>query len=495
MTAPRLPPEPDVAPLATSDERTSVCRSERADRRGIDLPSRDEGQRAESLSSHEQRDVSEAELRRIIDAIPTQTWCTRPDGNIVYLNKRWHDYTGITPAEVFGARGPGATPATDLVHLLHPDDAPTAVAKWSQIISQGMPGEYETRLRRHDGEYRWFIVRAEPMRDARGQVVQWYGTNTDIEDLRRAEIRLREEKHELRAIVDAIPQCILVLGTDGGVLYVNRSFLDYTGLTLRDAQGLEARAPIFHPEDVARPRERRQGALSGDAPFETEQRVRRADGQHRWFLFRYNPVRDAEGRVLRWYATAIDIHDRKLAEERVRNENQALREEIERRSMFEEVVGCSRGLGRVLAQVSKVAGTDSTALVLGETGTGKELIARALHIRSRRAAEAFYPSQLCGDRSVARHLRALRAREGRIHGRGAAARGPVRGSEQASVRNTRGGHLRALIPASMEPRPTREWKVSVVRSLQRPPSGPSSEHRRNCAATGASLVQTVSIPG
>jgi formate hydrogenlyase transcriptional activator len=384
-----LPPEPDVAPLATSDERTSVWRSERADRRGIDLPSRDEGQHAESLRSHEQRDVSEAELRRIIDAIPTQAWCTRPDGNIVYLNKRWHDYTGITPAEVFGARGPGATPATDLVHLLHPDDAPTAVAKWSQIISQGMPGEYQTRLRRHDGEYRWFIVRAEPMRDARGQVVQWYGTNTDIEDLRRAEIRLHEEEHELRAIVDAIPQCILVLGTDGGVLYVNRSFLDYTGLTLSDAQGPEARARIFHPEDVARPGERSQGALSGDAPFETEQRVRRVDGQHRWFLFRYNPVRDAAGRVLRWYATAIDIHDRKLAEERVRNENQALREEIDRTSMFEEVVGCSRGLGRVLAQVSKVAGTDSTVLVLGETGTGKELIARAIHKRSRRAAEAF----------------------------------------------------------------------------------------------------------
>jgi PAS domain-containing protein len=86
------------------------------------------------------------------------------------------------------------------------------VAKWSQNISQGMPGEYETRLRRHDGEYRWFVVRAEPMRDARGQVLHWYGTNTDIEDLRRAEIRLREEEHELRAIVNAIPQCILVLG-------------------------------------------------------------------------------------------------------------------------------------------------------------------------------------------------------------------------------------------------------------------------------------------
>ncbi len=372
MTAPSLPPEPDVTPLATSD-----------------MPSRDEDRNAESMRALEHREVSEAELRRIIDAIPTQAWCTRPDGNIVYLNKRWHDYTGITPAEVFGALPPGAIRATDLVHLLHPDDAPSAVARWSQIISQGMPGEYETRLRRHDGEYRWFIVRCDPMRDARGEVVQWYGTNTDVEDLKRAEIKLREEEHELRAIVDAIPQCIMVLGTDGGVLYVNRSFLDYTGLTLSDAMGPDARARIFHPEDAARPEEKRQGALSGDAPFENEQRVRRVDGQHRWFLFRYNPVRDAEGRVLRWYATAIDIHDRRLAEERVRNENQALREEIDRTSMFEEIVGSSSGLRRVLGQVSKVAGTDSTVLLLGETGTGKELIARAIHKRSRRTAGAF----------------------------------------------------------------------------------------------------------
>ena len=334
---------------------------------------------------------SEIELRRIVDAIPAQAWCLRPDGTVAYLNQRWHDYTGITPEEMYGEGEHGeATSATDVAQLIvHPEDRPIAAAKWAHILPEKIQGEFEVRLRRHDGEYRWFIVRAEPMRDERGEVVQWYGINTDIEDLKRAESKLREEEHELRAIVDAIPQCISVLATDGSALYANRSFLDYTGVALSDALAPGARSRLFHPEDVERLKEERQRALSGDRPFENEQRIRREDGQYRWFLFRYNPLRGPEGRVLRWYATATDIHERKQAEERIRNENLALREEIDRTSMFEEIVGSSRGLRRVLAQLSKVAGTDSTVLVLGETGTGKELIARAIHKRSRRAAEPF----------------------------------------------------------------------------------------------------------
>jgi formate hydrogenlyase transcriptional activator len=329
---------------------------------------------------------SDLELQRIVDAIPTQVWCLRPDGTVVYLNQRWHHYTGITPEEASRS----AAHASDVAHLIvHPDDAPIAIAKWSQILPEGKPGEFEIRLRRHDGEYRWFIVRVEPMRNERGEVVQWYGTNTDIEDLKRAEGKLREEEHELRAMVDAIPESLRVLGTDGSVLFVNRAFLEFTGVTLSDALASGARSRLFHPEDVERLEEVRQRALSGDEPFENEQRLRRRDGQYRWFLFRFNPVRDPEGRVLRWYAIGTDIHERKQAEERIRNENLALREEIDRTSMFEEIVGSSRGLRQVLAQLSKVAGTDSTVLVVGETGTGKELIARAIHKRSRRAVGPF----------------------------------------------------------------------------------------------------------
>ena len=377
MTPPGAPREPD----ASEHERRAPIR-----------PRQEEPSRAPWPRPLERPERSDAELRRIVDAIPAQAWCLRPDGTVAYVNQRWHDYTGITPEDAYGARGTtrSATRATDIVQLVvHPDDAPRAMAKWLRIFAERTPGDFEVRLRRHDGEYRWFIVRAEPMRNERGEVARWYGINTDIEDLKRAECKLREEEHELRAIVDAIPQSISVLATDGSVLYANRWFLDYTGVKLSDALAPGARSRLFHPEDVERLKEERQGALSADEPFENEQRMRRHDGDYRWFLFRYNPVRDPEGRVLHWYATGTDIHERKQAEERVRNENFALREEIDRSSMFEEIVGSSRGLRRVLTELSKVAGTLSTVLVLGETGTGKELIARAIHKRSRRAAEPF----------------------------------------------------------------------------------------------------------
>jgi formate hydrogenlyase transcriptional activator len=136
-------------------------------------------------------------------------------------------------------------------------------------------------------------------------------------------------------------------------------------------------------------RDERQQALSRGEPVEVELRARRKDGQYRWFLVRYNPLRDDEGRIIRWYATGIDIEDRKQAEERVQKENLALREEIDHSSMFEEIVGSSAALRKVLAQVTRVAPVDSTVLILGETGTGKELIARAIHKRSKRSARAF----------------------------------------------------------------------------------------------------------
>jgi formate hydrogenlyase transcriptional activator len=140
---------------------------------------------------------------------------------------------------------------------------------------------------------------------------------------------------------------------------------------------------------VERLRDERQRALSRGIPFENEQRARRKDGQYRWFLIRYNPLFDEQGNLLRWYATGTDIEDRKQVEERMRNENLALREEIDRSSMFEEIVGSSEVLRKVLTQVDRVAPTDSTVLIVGETGTGKELIARAVHKRSKRASRAF----------------------------------------------------------------------------------------------------------
>jgi formate hydrogenlyase transcriptional activator len=209
------------------------------------------------------------------------------------------------------------------------------------------------------------------------------------EALHNAFDTIRKSEEELRRMIDAVAQTIVVLNPDGRVTYANRAALEYMGLSLDEVRSEDFRARIFHPEDVQRVREAREQGLSSTSPFENEQRALGTDGKYRWFLIRYNPLFDESGKVIRWYATGTDIHDRKQAEQRMRNENLALREEIDRSSMYETIVGSSESLRKVLLQVDKVAPTDSTVLILGETGTGKELIASAIHKRSRRSAKAF----------------------------------------------------------------------------------------------------------
>src|SRR5271167_3251975 len=323
---------------------------------------------------------SEANLRQVIDTIPTMVWCTRPDGNTEFLNKRWHDYTGFS-ADESALQGWQPT--------VHPEDLPRVVAKGRELLASGQSGEVEGRIRRHDGVFRWFLMRVEPLRDETGKIVRWYGVQTDIDDLKRIEEKLREEDRELRRITDVIPQTIVVLDTSGVPIYANQAMLDYTGLSAEDVLTSGFRERFSHPDGLEKLKEQRAAGLSRGLPFELEHRARRKDGEYRWSLVRFNPFRDEMGSVVRWYATGTDIDDRVKAEERTRNENQALREQIDRDSMFEDIVGSSEVLRKVLRQVAKVASSDSTVLILGETGTGKELIARAIHKRSKRSERAF----------------------------------------------------------------------------------------------------------
>src|SRR5580693_1633996 len=291
-----------------------------------------EGERSQEAlkSALEEIRNSEARLRKIIDTIPTLAWCTLPDGTGIFWNRRWHEYTGLSYEVV---RGWGWQDA------IHPEDLKKITDKWRRDLAAGQPGEVEGRLRRFDGVYRWFLFRAEPLRDESGNIVNWYGTDTDIDDLKRAEAKLRQDEEELRRMTDAIPQNIIVMNPDGKAIYANRVTLEYTGLSLDDVRGDDFRARVFHPDDVQRLREERNKALSGAAPFENEQRALGKDGKYRWFLIRYNPLLDESGKVIRWYATGTDIDDRKRAEDRLRNETVALREQIDRDSMFEDIVG------------------------------------------------------------------------------------------------------------------------------------------------------------
>jgi formate hydrogenlyase transcriptional activator len=498
-----------------------------------------------------------------VDAIPTLAWSARPDGSAEFLNRRWLDYTGLSAEE---ASDWGWTAA------VHTEDRDRLIAFWRHLLASGEPGEIEARLRRYDGDYRWFLFRVEPVRDNHGNIFKWYGANTDIEDRKRAEAllaaekqtlemiangaclpdileklcetidaqssdvksavmlmdpdgmhlrpaagprfpkewleaitpvkigpcvgscgsaaflkqrvivsdiatdplwadyreltlrygfraawsqpllsknqhvlgtfgmyypearipsetdlrliegaghiaviaiegersqealrsafeeirnsegKLQQDERELRQLIDFLPQHVVVMDKDGTLLQANKRLLDYLGLTLEQmkASGIDERIRRnVHPEDLERFEKGLSAGLSNRKPFEMEKRLRGKDGRYRWFLIRCNPLLNENGGVVRWFGTGTDIEDHKQAENRLRNENVALREEIERSSMFEEIVGSSEALRRVLAEVSKVAPTDSTVLISGETGTGKELIARAIHARSNRSSRAF----------------------------------------------------------------------------------------------------------
>src|ERR1700704_4217335 len=247
-----------------------------------------------------------------------------------------------------------------------------------------------------DRTVKYIHATGHPILNKSRDLIEFFGTTVDVTEQREARAALqtafeqiKAEETELRRMTDAIASYIYVLRPDGTAFYANQTVLDYTGLTLGDVQREDQRARGFHPEDVERLREERQEAFARGKPFELEQRALGKDGNYRWFLVRFNPLRDDQGHIIRWYATGTDIEDRKRAEESMRDENLALREQIDQAFMFEEIVGSSPALQTVLSSIVKVAPTDSTVLIAGETGTGKELIARAIHKHSQRSGQAF----------------------------------------------------------------------------------------------------------
>jgi formate hydrogenlyase transcriptional activator len=328
------------------------------------------------IDERKQAEFYLAEAQRLAH---TGSWCFNANGF-----QHWS-------SELFAIHGldPRAKPptVTEYMTLVHPDDREFVAHEIQRMLADRRGFDFTKRIVQPDGAIRH--VRCVGIPTARDEVFQGFvGTAVDVTEQEELTKALRKGEAELRQIVDLVPQIVGVLGPGRGRLYANRTALAYYGVSLDEWRQRTFEHEV-HPDDLDRVKAHIDRSLISLAPYELEMRLRNAEGAYRWFLVRYNPLRDDTGELVRWYLACTDIEERKRAEERLQQENVALREEIDQASMFEEIVGTSPVLTTVLSRVSKVAGSDSTVLLTGETGTGKELVARAIHKRSRRASRAF----------------------------------------------------------------------------------------------------------
>jgi PAS domain S-box-containing protein len=364
---------------------------------------------SESLQN-DQSTATENALRRAVDTTPAFIHTARPDGYLDYFNRGWLDFFGKSLEEVCGWRW---------TESVHPEDVAILVQKWHAALASGEPLEVESRVRRADGSYRAFLHRKVPLRDELGNIAKWFGSSIDIEDQKRAEQRMAEKASELAQSefylregerlahmgswslrpdgifdywspetfvifdfdpsegIPTLPQWLAALQPDG------RDLLTKTiDKMFREGVRGDVRYWVDHPK-----KGKRMMHSTGEPVLEN-------------------------GKVTRLIGNTLDITEQENALEEIRRlkdelykENIVLREEINSTSMFEEVLGTSAVLQRVLALAAKVAPTDSTVLIMGETGTGKELIARAIH--KRRAL--IRQRELRRDPFVADHVRIVRS--------------------------------------------------------------------------------------
>ncbi len=358
------------------------------------------------------------DIRLVVDTIPGLVWSARPDGSAEFFNQRWLEYTGLPLEQALDWGWKVA---------IHPDDFPRMLETFHQALSLGRLFEVEGRFRRWDGEFRWFLFCGSPLLDGSGKVVKYYGTNTDLENRKRVE---DTEGHVVRwynllTDIDERKQAeeklrrnewslleAQRLGHSGSWSFdISSGFVTTSPEMFRSfavKPGEDCSSPDFwfnriHPEDRMRVRDLFETCLVQKINYEAQYRLLLPDGTVRYQHSIGRPLVNESGELVEFVGTAIDVTEHMLAKadlekafveikilkDQLAMENIALREEIDEASMFEEIVGTSRALRSVLSRIAKVAPTDSTVLITGETGTGKELVARAIHKRSHRSARAF----------------------------------------------------------------------------------------------------------
>jgi len=297
--------------------------------------------------------ASEHNLRLIIDSLPVLVWSARPDGSADFVNKSWLDYAGL-PAERILDWG--------FLDLYHPDDIPEMVEIWKRDLENSDHTQLKGRIRGGDGKYRWFYFSGRKLTDANG-VVRWFGVNIDIENLQRAEnalreseTALRESEHSLNLVINTIPAMAWSSTADGRLQYWNQNLVDYVGLPFQEIVGFGF-YQIFHPDDLERMRLSWEEVIVTKQPKPVDARIRRFDGEYRWFNLRQNPLLDAEGTVVRWYGVVVDIEDRKRAEESLRQSQSDLSHVTRLTTIGELAVSIAHEINQPLMAIVTNAGT------------------------------------------------------------------------------------------------------------------------------------------
>ncbi|KQY16764.1 PAS domain-containing sensor histidine kinase [Rhizobium sp. Root73] len=297
--------------------------------------------------------ASEENLRLIINSLPVLVWSARPDGSADFVNQSWLDYAGL-PADSILEWG--------FLDLYHPDDIPEMVEIWKRDLEHSDHTHLKGRIRGRDGRYRWFYFSGRKLTDANG-IVRWFGVNIDIENLqyaenalRASEAALRESEHKLNLIINTIPAMAWSCTPDGQLEYWNKIFIDFVGLPIEELQGFGFYR-VFHPDDVERMRISWEEIVAAKRPDPVDARIRRFDGEYRWFNLQQSPLLDAEGNVVRWYGVVVDIEDRKRAEESLRQSQSHLAQVTRVTTIGELAVSIAHEINQPLMAVVTNAGT------------------------------------------------------------------------------------------------------------------------------------------
>jgi PAS domain S-box-containing protein len=252
---------------------------------------------------------NETELRTLIEAIPAYVGTNLPDGSVDFISESWLDYAGFSREQGMGWGWASA---------IHPEDYDRALGHWRAAVAAGTPVEHELRCRRADGSYHWFLFRSFPLRDDGGHVLKWYGTLTNIDALKETEHALKMREHELLSIVETIPSMLWTTRPTGETTHLSQRVLDYCGAPLEELvnRGWEN---FIHPDDREETVKAQARALSSGESYSAIHRIRRADGEYRWHHSMAEPLRDPHGKTIQWYGLAIDIDERKRAEDHLRD--------------------------------------------------------------------------------------------------------------------------------------------------------------------------------